>query len=132
MQGNTFKKEISYKAKVFDTVKDRWVMKKIVKDVSFSELDETDTTQHRLHFRIMSLYKTKMSVVDGEKQGVYLDSDTLYDITVEAVKKLAVIDDSSFTAQDLKEFTSCSLSLLNFGQWFLGEHILPFIEGYNS
>lgn len=128
---NTFKKEISYKSKHFDTHTSKWIMKKIKKEVSFSELDETEQSQHRLHFRIMSLYKTKMSVIDGEKTGVYLDSDTLYDITVEAVKKLAILDES-FTEQDLKEFTLCSLSLLNFGQWFLGEHILPFIEGYNS
>lgn len=128
---NTFKKEISYKSKHFDTAKSKWVMKKVKKEVTFSELDETEQSQHRLHFKIMALYKQKMAIIDGEQTGMTLDTDTLYDITVESVKKLVVLDDS-FNAQDLKEFTSCSLSLLNFGQWFLGEHVVPFIIEYNS
>lgn len=125
----TFQKEIRYQSKELVGTHFQKVKKK--RTVTFNELDETEQSQHRLHFRIMSLYKSKMSVVEGEETQVQIDTDTLYDITVESIKKLVVLDEG-FREIDLKEFLACSLATLKFGLWFLEEHILPFIKEYKD
>jgi hypothetical protein len=125
---STFKHEIRFKQNQLDGLEMK--LRTVKKTVTFRELDETNKDQHRLHFRIMSLYKTKMEV-DERTKTMSIDTDVLYEITVESVKLLAVVDDS-FTEMEMKEFLASSIGVLKFGLWFLENHITPFILEYNS
>ena len=125
---HTFKHKIKYSSKQMTA--SGWGKGKVEKEVTFDELDETIKAQHRLHFKIVSLYTAKPSDDTSEVQ-VKIDTDTMYDITVEAIKILAHTDEN-FTEVDLKEFLADSLAILKFGRWFMGEHLVPFIVEYNS
>lgn len=107
-----------------------WTKSKVEKEVTFDELDETIKAQHRLHFKIIGLYKTEQSETTNEVK-FKIDPDTLYEITVEAIKVLAHVDET-FGEGDLKEFLTDSLAILKFGRWFMGEHMVPFVIEYNN
>lgn len=128
LEATTFKHTIEYKTRVM-TAKG-WEKQKIRKEIIFDQLDETIKSQHRLHFKIVSLYKSKTDKNTAEIE-MKLDPETLYDITTEAIRVLVHVD-SDFSETDLKEFLSDSLGLLKFGRWFMGEHMVPFIVEYNS
>lgn len=119
---STFIKEITYKSRQLSGHK--WVKENVTKSVHFNELDETIKSQHKLHFRITSLWKT---IGEGDEKQIKIDSDSMYDITVEAIKQLVVVNEN-FTETDLAEFLSDSKALLKFGSWFTENHLIPFMK----
>lgn len=125
---STFQHKIHYMSNVLDDEKGRVEKKRVDKIVHFKELDETDTNQHDLHFKLFSLYRTKSNGIDSS---VVIDTTVLREITVEAIKLLVVLDEN-FTHVDLKEFLASSLGLLKFALWFAENHLLPFIRQYNE
>lgn len=123
----TFERTIKYKSQVLRGA--QHVIESVEKKVTFNELNDMDAAQHRLHFKIMSLYRLRILSDSDETKVAEIDTDTLYDLTVLSIKSLVILTDD-FKEVDLKEFLACSLSILKFGMWFLEEHILPFIKEY--
>lgn len=135
----TFQKEVKFISQILEG--GHLVKKEVTKVATFKELDRTDEKQHTLHFKILSLYQNRVSTDDDEDEVDYsdptkkipvkLDSDALYDLTVKCIKTLSIVDetrvdDTSFIISDKKEFLKDSIAILNFGLWFLSEHITPF------
>lgn len=115
------------------------IMAEITKQVTFKELDSRDEEQHKLHFKIMSLYTSSPDEDDepvkqpkeGDrvvKKRVNVDTDVIYDLTVSAIKKLLVIDET-VTKADRQEILADSKALLPFGMWFLTAKAFPFFHG---
>ena len=82
----TFEREIEYAVWEFDATQKEPVEKTIQKTVSFNELSRNNKGQHKLHFKIISLFQSQ----GGDANAVNLDSDALYDITVKAINELAI------------------------------------------
>lgn len=99
------------------------------KIATFKELNRTDKTQHKLHFKIMSILqgsKEENSEENKEEKGeININTDVLYDITAKSVKQLLVCD-NDFTEMDKNELLNDSIALLEFGGWLLGEKFTPF------
>lgn len=125
----TFKHKVVFRSK---TLKGTEVVKENTeKIVTIKQLDQGDTSQHRLHFMIMSLYRKKVSINGDDKETrMEMDSDALYDITYRAIQILFVTDEY-FTEIDLAELLADSMAILRFGLWFLETHVVPFIAASN-
>jgi|YelNatPaOPRAMG01_1025707.scaffolds.fasta_scaffold91594_3 hypothetical protein len=120
----TFEKEVSYVSWEVDTEKNESVETVVTKTATFKELSRTDKTQHKLHFKLISLVEG-LKKEKGEENSIGISSDGLYDITVKAINILFVPTDS-FTEQDKKEFLNDSMALLDFGLWLFKEQFTPF------
>ena len=129
MAEKTFQKEIEFLTKTYVQDSDSWEPLPITKTATFKELSAIDKTQHKLHFKILSL--TDILGKEEATDKVSIDTDVLYDLTVKTIKTLLVIDDK-FTATDKEEFLSDSMALLSFGMWMLTEHTLPFFSKFNG
>lgn len=125
----TFKREVSYMSKRFVAneagTDGTWKEELVTKEIEFRELDRTDRKQHKLHFKIVSLFTNGDKDEDGG--GLRLDSDTLYDLSQKAMKELAVLNED-FKEGDRNEMLSDSGAIFNFGYWFLGEKVTPFFS----
>lgn len=133
----TFVREMSWHSPSFDGT--NHIMAEITKQVTFKELDSRDEEQHKLHFKIMSLYTSSPSEDDDEpaklakegdkivKKRVNVDTDVIYDLTVSAIKKLLIIDET-VTKMDKQEILADSKALLPFGMWFLTAKAFPFFH----
>jgi len=120
----TFEKEISYVSWEVDGEKNETVETIISKTATFKELSRTDKSQHKLHFKLMSLFEG-LEKEKGEENSVGISTDGLYDITVKAINILFVPSDG-FTELDKKEFLNDSVALLEFGLWLFKEKFSPF------
>lgn len=128
----TFVREMSWHSPSFDGT--NHIVAPVTKEVTFKELDSRDPDQHKLHFKIMSLYT---SGADEDQDGgdanvnvkrrINVDTDSIYDLTVAAVKKLLVVD-QTVTKLDKQDILSDSKALLPFGMWFLTEKAFPFFH----
>ena len=125
----TFEKEIEFLKKDYDEKTDTWPVKPIKKTATFKKLSAVDRSQHKLHFKILSLASAFGN--DAETDQISIDTDVLYDLTVKSIKTLLVVDDK-FTAADKEEFLSDSLALLNFGLWMLTSETIPFFSKFSS
>lgn len=125
MQTETYEREISFLAKVFNTEKNEWLEEMTTKRASFQELSRTDKSQHKLHFKIMSLTLGKKVDPDADPLKINFDTDGIYDITVACIKKLLIVNDT-FTVQNKEEFLNDSGAIFTFGMWLLKEKIVPF------
>lgn len=122
-----FKKEVSFLSKVLND-QQVFVEEIITKTATFKELSRTDKDQHKLHFMLVSIYKS-----NGDEE-IKLDSDQVYDITVKFIKSCLICDKTEnsiataaqFTEQDKIEFLNDGGALINFGLWLLNEKIAPF------
>jgi hypothetical protein len=128
---NTFKRNISFTSKVFDESKissdsNGWEDAVIEKTAVFKEMNRTDRSQHKLHFKIISIFE-HFGSKDGEE--IKIDSDGVYELTVKAINTLLVTD-SDFTEQDKAEFLNDSAAIFDFGFWLLGEKIAPFFSTF--
>lgn len=126
---NCFDREIAFVSKGFDgTNHTRDIIKKTA---TFRDLDVTEKVQHKLHFKITSIFKSRplneVEVVlqPGEIRQAKVDDEVLYELTLKAVQILWV-ETQSFSARDKEEFLSDSGAILSFGTWFLTEKVLPF------
>jgi hypothetical protein len=110
--------------------------------VTFNSLNRTDRSQHKLHFKIISLFEgmgesqkesLERATTEYEKDQAMketelgIKTDVLYDITVKAVALLVVCDDN-FTEHDKKELLNDSIALLNLGLWLFGNEFAPFFQ----
>lgn len=125
-----FKKEVKFISQVFnpDPAINNFESIQVAKTATFKELDRVDKSQHKLHFKIVSLFMNNL----GEKNddgtaNINLDSDALYDLTLKGIKTLIQIN-PEFTAQDLTEFLQDSGAIFNFAFWFLTEKLSPFFS----
>lgn len=124
-----FKRDISFISKVFDTETSQWEEKPITKSATFKDLSRTDKSQHKLHFKIISIFE-HFGAKESEGD-VKIDSDGVYDLTVKAINTL-LIPDPDFTVQDKAEFLNDSAAIFDFGFWLLGEKIAPFFSIFNK
>lgn len=124
----TFEKEVSYVSWEVDTEKNESVETVVTKTATFKELSRTDRAQHKLHFKLISLFEGLEKEKD-EENSVGISSDGLYDITVKAINILFVPTDG-FTEQDKKEFLNDSMALLDFGLWLFKEQFTPFFAKF--
>src|ERR1700693_5556449 len=111
----TFQKEISFLCTELNNDTTEFEEKSVSKNATFKELSRTDKEQHKLHFKIISLF------VDSEKKNngsIKLNSDEIYDLTCEMIEKLLLID-NNFTVQDKAELLKDSGALFTFGYWLL-------------
>jgi hypothetical protein len=130
-----FEKSISFTSKVFDETKisescNGWIEDIVTKTATFKELCRTDKPQHKLHFKIVSIFE-HFGVKESGAENIKLDSDGLYDLTVKAINTL-LIPDEKFTVQDKAEFLNDSAAIFTFGFWLLGEKIAPFFSTFNK
>lgn len=130
-----FKKEISYLSKIAkqsDAPEAKggmvWVDEIIKKTATFKELSRTDKDQHKLHFKIISLFQS--NGVKDEESTANINSDALYDITVKSIKTLIIID-PEFTEEDKQGFLCDSSAILSFAFYMLKEHFTPFFSKLN-
>jgi hypothetical protein len=123
---NTFEKEISWGTLEFDAKEEKHIEVEKTKIATFKELNKLDRTQHKLHFKIMSLFEGLEKSKD-EADSVGISSDGLYDITIKAINIL-LTPDENFTEMDKNEWLNDSLSLLNFGLWLFKEKFAPFFS----
>ena len=121
---DTFEKEITFLSKSF--VNGEWALVEVSKTATFKELSRVDRDQHKLHFMLIKLFQGA-AVEEGESQDISIDSDSLYDLTVKAIRKLIVIN-SEFTEQDKTEFLNDSGAILDFSLWALKEKFTPFFR----
>jgi hypothetical protein len=127
-----FKKEVTFLSKqaVMEATKKNKVGDvievEVTKEAVFKALSKTDRSQHKLHFKIVSLYID--SKENKETGNVKLDTDDIYDITVRCINQLLVVDGKDFTEGDKVEFLNDSGAIFTFGYWLLAEKITPFFS----
>lgn len=129
-----FQKDITFLSKTYDANQvsescNGWVESPITKIANFKELNRTDKSQHKLHFKIIAIYE-HYGAADGED--IKIDSDGVYDLTVRAINTLLITDKENFTDQDKAEFLQDSAAIFDFGFWLLGEKIAPFFSKFNK
>jgi hypothetical protein len=118
----TFEKEIEFITWEYSDEAKTTIEKSVVKTATFAELNRTDARQHKLHFKIISLFQSQNA---NDPASVELDSDALYDITCKSVDVLLTINEA-FTEADKKDFLNDSIALLQFGIWLFKEKMTPF------
>jgi hypothetical protein len=138
----TYQKEISWVSPELNETQDGTIEVVKTKTATFKELSRLDKTQHKLHFKIISMFEgmqddQKESLRNAstaeEKQEVLNDSDIsinsdgLYDITVKAINQL-LLTDKEFTEMDKKELLQDSIALLNLGLWLFSTQFAPFFQ----
>ncbi len=123
----TFVKEVTYISREVNE-NNELVDVEVTKEVTFKELSRTDQSQHKLHFKLISLFEGLEKEGD-EADKVGISTDTLYDITVKAINIL-VVPNSNFTDVNKKEFLHDSIALLNFGMWLFKEKFAPFFSKF--
>jgi len=126
----TFKKEITFIDRTFheDQINNGaggWVEEEITKTATFKELCRTDKDQHKLHFKIMSLFSQAEPGEDDTKE--IISSDGLYDLTAKTIKIL-LVPDADFTEQDKTLFLNDSAAIMNFGLWMMKEKYQFFFQ----
>ena len=124
----TFEKEITWNTCEADE-KGEVVEVEKKKVAIFKELNKLDKLQHKLHFKIMSLFEG-LEKSNDESDSLGISSDGLYDITVKAINIL-LITNENFTDMDKQEWLHDSLSLLQFGLWLFKEKFSPFFSKFN-
>lgn len=95
----------------------------IKKTAIFEELSRTAKEQHKLHFKIVSVFSSSLK----EDEKFTLDSDGMYDLVVLAINKLLQVNEN-FTETDKKEFLLDSGAIWKFGMWLMGEKLTPFFS----
>ena len=121
-----FEKEITWKTLEFDAKEEKHTEVEKTKTATFKELNQLDKAQHKLHFKIMSIFEGLEKSKD-EADSLGISSDGLYDITVKAINIL-LVPDENFTEMDKQEWLNDSLSLLSFGMWLFKEKFSPFFS----
>lgn len=98
--------------------------------ITFQELDQTNRGQHKFHFRIVTFYSNakKKGGFGSQDLEFDLDTDELYDMTVEYVKKFSILDSASFTAQVREEVLNDFGALSTLAFWLLREKFFPFFQ----
>jgi hypothetical protein len=130
----TFQKDITFLSKTPDSFNQetgKWEPKEIIKTATFKELDPNDKEQHKLHFKIVSIFENfgEKEIGDDGNPKVTINSDGIYDLTVKAIKTL-LLPDENFTVQDKSEFLNDSGALFDFAFWLLPEKITPFFSKF--
>jgi len=125
-----FSHSISFLSKEFDPTLNNgvgdWTDKEVTKTVTFKELIRTDATQHRLHFKIVSMMS---SAAEGLQPGQQprLGSDQLYELTNRFLLDM-IVPTEEFTEQNKTELLQDSMALLTLGLWLLGHKMAPFFS----
>jgi hypothetical protein len=126
-----FEKEISWVVWEYDeNSPEKTVQKNRTKTATFKELNRTDKAQHKLHFRLISLFEG-LDKGKEDPDSIGISSDGLYDITTQAVKIL-LIENEAFSKIDKDEFLQDSIALLSFGLWLFKEKFTPFFSQFNA
>ena len=131
----TFEKEIEYESTTID-VDNKLVKIKARKIAMFKELNQTDRTQHKLHWQIVQAIQESVSedIEPGEKQKVLLNTDAVYDLTRKAIRTLFVPNpecSQKENEQFLEEFLCDSGAMFEFGFWLLAEKFAPFFSTFS-
>lgn len=125
----TFKQPIEFLSKEFDTEANTFVEKPVIKNATFKEYSRTDKTQHKLHFKIISIFKSGDQNEDGSAGEAEIDTDHMYDLTVKFIK-LMLREDDEFTVQDKNAFLADSGAIFTFGLWLMKEKTTPFFQNF--
>lgn len=124
-----FEKEITFLTKSFDPATGLWGYQEVTKTAKFRELNRTDRTQHKLHFKLIAIFEQFGVVEEGDEGKMKIDSDGVYDLSVKAIRTL-LIPDAEFTEADKTEFLNDSAAIINFGMWALSEKFTPFFSQF--
>jgi hypothetical protein len=116
----TFQKEIKFLSKEFNEETKAFEIGEVEKIATFKELDREDKSQHKLHFKLVSLFKAT-----EDEENPEISSDNMYDITVKFINQMLLID-QKFTAADKTAFLQDSGALLTFGLWLMNDKLAPF------
>lgn len=136
MRLHTFQRDITFNKVEYDQAAHdegrvgEWRHVPVTKTATFQELDQNVKEQHYLHFDIMGFYASGGQPEEEakvRKKKVSLDTTGMYDLTVQAIKELLVVNEA-FTAKDKEEFLSDSKALLNFAFWYNKEKVSPFFR----
>ena len=125
---STFTRELKWVSWEYSDAEGKQIECERVKTATFKELNRTDRTQHKLHFKLISLFE---GVQNNDPEQVNISTDRLYDITVKTVELLCV-PDQSFTETDKQEFMNDSIALLTFGMWLVREKFAPFFTSFST
>jgi hypothetical protein len=117
----TFKRKITFLSQTIKEGDEGWNEVPVTKEVTFKELNRTDRDQHKLHFSLISIFKSR-----GDSFNI--DSEALYDLVVRFIDTMVVLDDKQFTIQDKEELLNDSGALLDFGLWLMPNKITPFFS----
>ena len=129
---NTYTKEITFVTKVLGD-NDKWEKQKVTKTATFKELDDTDKSQHRLHFQLLAIFQsfdTGKGSQGSEKTKAKIDPEGLYDITVLAVNTLLVFSEQ-FSEADKNELLNSSSAIMQLAFWLLAEKLTPFFQEFS-
>jgi hypothetical protein len=124
----TFEREITWVGYDVDAENNTTIENTRVKTATFKELSRTDKDQHKLHFKLISIFEGLEKSKD-EENSIGISTDGLYDITVKAINIL-LTPTANFTEIDKKEFLNDSIALLNFGLWLFKEKFSPFFANF--
>ena len=114
----TFDKKLKFISKTFDQTlnagKGDWVETQIEKTATFYELERTNKLQHKLHFKIITVFESN-DPEEGEQAKMTISSDAIYDLTVKAFRTLIILNDE-FTEVDKNEFLNDSAAIFDLGK----------------
>lgn len=123
MAENTFTKEITFKKLSFDPQNPtERKLEDITKMVTFNSLNQMDRSQHKFHGRLFAFFV--MSPF-GEEDKRILDTDGIYDLTINYVEKF-VVHDAEFSKKDQELLLNDSTALFDLGLVFMKEVFTPF------
>jgi hypothetical protein len=123
-ENNTFKREVTFLSNVVNEDTNILEKQTVTKEVTFNELDETNSNQHLLHFLIASILEYKKGEGGGEDK-IFIEHDKMYKLAVESIKNLMVLGDG-ITETDKTQILANSFALINFGDWFATNKAVPF------
>jgi hypothetical protein len=138
----TFIKNISWATFEYDEATKGTKEVEKTAEVTFKALNRFDKSQHKLHFKILSMFegmgddkKEALNSASSELEreeivkdsGLGVNTDSLCDITGKAINMLVICDDK-FTENDKKELLQDSLALISVGLWLFGNHFAPFFQ----
>jgi len=124
----TFEKEISYITNEVDVEKEELTEVTKTKVATFKELSRLDPEQHKLHFKLMSLFEGLEKSKD-EENTIGISTDALYDMTRKSINIL-LIPNENFTEIDKRDFLLDSIALLQFGIWLFKNKFSPFFSTF--
>jgi len=120
---NTFQLDITFLSRELQQ-DNTFQEENVTKKFTFKELNQTDSSQHMLHFLIASILEFKKGE-GGADDKVFIEHEKMYSLAVKAINALIVIGDG-ITEADKTQVLADSFALLNFGDWFATKKALPF------
>lgn len=101
----------------------------VTKSITFVELDEYSREQHKYVGKLIAWFtNSEKKEGFGSNEGkIVLDTDDMYDLVVEFLKKYSKLDDN-FTAMDREELLNDYPAIWSLSDWLVAEKFFPFFQ----